>query len=571
MDKNSEYYSQFTNEISSSSLCLIAPDKTAEYINSGEGNYKYSISYEYGTADYLFISFLNASKYIAVANQNQVYNTHIEGDTDAMIGIKSSLLYKLKQAGLEDDYTIIYNYMATVKYTIVVQKGDSELKRLLNSEIAALHASSSYQDIYKKWMISEQSLDNNEIVKKVMYISIAIIIGVIVYTIFSWQINAILKRQVAEKTQKMQEINEELQLRIRQIEDESTLRNLIIENSHSGMILVDKNHFITLANSSACALSGQTVIPVGEKIQNVRIFRELLKDRINDIFQDNYCLTNEIIPSATDQGEQKNYRLNINQTMEDGRINGALVTVEDVTKEERKKRELFEKEKNKSLNRIIAGIAHEIKNPLMSIRTFATLIGTRGDDKEVQESFCRFVPGEVDRINKLIESLINYAKPTMKEMEWVDVKAIIDDCIYLTHPVVKKGSIVIKKDIADNLTIKINKDQIKQVLINIFMNGIESMEKKIKSLADIGKDKLTMAISALAEDEYVFISITDEGMGMNEKELKSCTDPFFTTKAAGTGLGLALSKVFIKENKGELHIESLEKEYTRIVIRFRRY
>lgn len=570
MDKNSPYYSQCTNEISSSSLCLIAPNKTAEYINSGKGNYKYSISYEYGTADYLFISFINASKYIAVANQNQVYNTCIQGDADAMIGIKSSLLYQLKQAGLEDDYSIVYNYMATVKYSILVQKGDEELKRLLNNEIAALHASSSYQNIYNKWMVSEQSMNINIIIKRVVYISIAVIIGVIIYTIFSWQINALLKKQVAEKTQKLQEINKELQLRIRQIENESTLRNLIIENSHSGMILIDKNYLITLANSSACALSGQASIPVGEKIQNVSVFRELLNGRINDIFCDNYCMTNEIVPIVTD-GEQKEYRLNINQTMKDGCVSGALLTVEDVTKEEREKRELFEKEKNKALNRIIAGIAHEIKNPLMSIRTFATLIGTKGDDKEFQESFYQFVPGEVDRINKLIESLINYAKPVAKEMECVDVKAIINDCMYLTRPVVKRGIIGIQTEIGDNLIIKVNKDQVKQVLINIFMNGIESMEKKIKTSDNIGKDKLTMRVSAWAEDEYVFISIADEGMGMNTKELRNCTDPFFTTKAAGTGLGLALSKVFIKENKGELFIESMEMEYTKVIIRFRRY
>lgn len=571
MDRDSPYYYQFTDEISSSSLCMIAPNKIAEEISSTNNKYNYSIAYEYGTANYSYMSFIKASKYIAVGNQTQVFETHISGKADIMIGIKNSLLYQIKQASLEKDYTIVYNYMTTVKYTIIVQKGDNELKRILNSELVSMHASSLYQDIYDKWIVNERSLDFSKLIKKVMYISIIAVIVVMVYVVFSWEINRLLKKQVAEKTQKLQETNVELQMRIRQVENESTLRNLIIENSHTGMILVDENHTITLANTSACFLCGQTTIPMGEKIKDVGLFHELLEDKIDMAFKDDGSLSNEIVTLTGDDGEQKKYRLNISHTMRDEDINGVLVTIEDVTDEERHKRELFEKEKNKALNRIIAGIAHEIKNPLMSIRTFATLIGTQGEDREFQESFCKFVPGEVDRINKLIESLINYAKPAMQEMECVDVKAIISDCMYLTRPVVKTGSIEIYEDIEDNINIKANKDQIKQVLINIFMNAIESMEKKLKFLSGGGHKQLSMKISARDMGGQVVISITDEGVGMNAKELRSCTEPFFTTKAAGTGLGLALSKVFVKENKGELSIESEETKYTRIVMKFRRY
>ena len=107
MDKTSKYFNQFTNEISSSSICLIAPNSIASYLSSGQKTIKYSISYEYGTTDYSFVSFLNASHYKAVGNQQEVFNTHINGITDAMVGVKGSLLYQLKQAGLEDYYSII--------------------------------------------------------------------------------------------------------------------------------------------------------------------------------------------------------------------------------------------------------------------------------------------------------------------------------------------------------------------------------------------------------------------------------------------------------------------------------
>ena len=115
------------------------------------------------------------------------------------------------------------------------------------------------------------------------------------------------------------------------------------------------------------------------------------------------------------------------------------MTVEDITAEERKKQELFEQEKKQSLNRLVAGIAHEIKNPLMAIRTAATLMRDQGSDQEVQEAFSKYVPDEVDRINQLVNGLIHYARPVEGDLERIELSKVVQECLYLTKVVTKAG------------------------------------------------------------------------------------------------------------------------------------
>lgn len=571
INKNSEYYPQFTSEISSSTLCMIAPNEFAKQLELGENISNHYVAYEYGTASYPLISNLRASRYLALGNQKEVFENQLSGISNSMVGAKNSILYQIDEMGMYNDYTIVHNYLSTIRYAILTQEGDKELMRYLNDGIALLHANSEYEKIYNEWTIDEGSKIISVIIKKVVSISAIIILLSFLYIAFVSYMKSILKKQVSEKTKEIQKANQELEYRMRQIQYESKLRNSIIEYSPTAMILFDKDYSITLANSGAGNLVGAANNLIQENILKLNVFGNILKDKKDEIFREDYSLNNHIFSMETEVGVNKSYRYNIHQTVELGEVNGILLTVEDVTKEEIEKQKMFEEEKNKALNRIVAGIAHEIRNPLMSIRTFATLINTKGNSQEFQDAFAKFVPNEVDRINGLIESLINYAKPVTKDMEPVNIKYAIEDCMYLIHMAIIKVKIQVDIDIEDHLVIYANKNQIKQVLINIFMNSIESMEKKIMEYEIEEDRKLIMNISAWQENNEIKILIRDEGVGMSKNVLKNCMEPFFTTKSSGTGLGLSLLEVFIKENNGKLYIHSTEHEYTEIIIKFRRY
>ena len=120
----------------------------------------------------------------------------------------------------------------------------------------------------------------------------------------------------------------------------------------------------------------------------------------------------------------------------------------------------------------------------------------------------------------------------------------------------------------DTVVVFANRDSIKQSVINIMMNSIESMVKKLQggNLNDL----LTMEISVNKDDKYSYLHIKDEGVGMSQTDIYHCTEPFYTTKQAGTGLGLALVHQFISKNNGILEIKSEQGSYTEVILKFRR-
>ena len=306
------------------------------------------------------------------------------------------------------------------------------------------------------------------------------------------------------------------------------------------------------------------------RLTDIPFFKNLLEQLGDSPWENDTGRLDRAVTIPGGASENHTYQCSVIQAPGADAQSGILLTILDITKEEQEKRLAFEKEKSKAMNRLIAGIAHEIKNPLMSIRTFANLITTRRGDQQVQDMFAEFVPDEVDRINKLVEGLINYAKPTQKQVTSIDLGNVINECMYLTQAVVKQGRIQVEVRAEEGLLIRGDQTQIKQVLINIILNSIESMEKKMKEQSGQATHRPVLTIEAKGVGSQAVITVEDEGCGMTEKEIRRCTDPFFTTKTTGTGLGLALSKNYLEENGGCLLIESKLQEYTRITMKFDR-
>jgi len=568
LSDKASYNGYTTSEISSSTLYMIASNDFLE-MNPDLSDGSYVAVFEYGTASYYLVSTLGATRYVVTGNQEEVMEVAKKERADLIVGVKNSILYQLSQESIEDNFTTIHDHMDTISYGMVVREGNSILLHLLNNGIASLRSNPEYEKIRNKWIIKEDPDYWKDIVKP--YINILVLIALCsgIYIMVSAHINKLLKKQVAKKTSELSEANSELEKRLHQIEVESDLRNRIIEVSPGGMVLFDRSFHITFMNSGALSLAKIEQDPVGQNLLNFPVLGEILKPLSDHVFKGGYALENQTYRLIAND-EMRTFRCNIAQILEYGKIAGALFTVVDVTGEEIEKQKVFEKEKNRALSRLVAGIAHEIRNPLMSIRTFATLINTRGDEKEFQNDFAEFVPRETDRIHRLIQGLIDYAKPVKGDVEEVLVRDIINDCLYLTQTMKKTKQIKLETDIDDNLRIRVNSNQIRQVIINIILNSLESMEKRLTLYPNSISESLVMKIRAHPHKSSAVITITDQGMGMNEKKLKKCTEPFFTTKEKGTGLGLALSKQYIEENGGTLLIESKELDYTSIQLIFRR-
>ncbi|OPY64759.1 MAG: Sporulation kinase D [Syntrophorhabdus sp. PtaU1.Bin050] len=210
--------------------------------------------------------------------------------------------------------------------------------------------------------------------------------------------------------------------------------------------------------------------------------------------------------------------------------------------------ELVRANKLSSLGELAGSIAHEIKNPLISIQGFAKRI-ERTEDREKIERYARFIEKEADRLSQVLARLLAFSRMEEPRADPVDMNDIVDDTVlFMEHHLTrfKNVEIVVEKD--PNLKpVRSDRIHIQQTVVNIVMNAAQAMP-------DGGK----IRISTGQDNTHAFISIADTGIGIKEEDLGRIFEPFFTTKekGEGTGLGLSLCKKLIEANHGKIEVES---------------
>ena len=204
-----------------------------------------------------------------------------------------------------------------------------------------------------------------------------------------------------------------------------------------------------------------------------------------------------------------------------------------------------------SLGTLTAGLAHEIRNPLVAIKTFTQLLPERIDDEEFRNHFLSIASGEVDRISALVTELLEFARPSEPKFELEDINGILDGMILLVSTETKSKHIDILKDYASDLSqITIDREQMKQVFLNMLLNAIEATPQKGKICVK------TRSYIKPEGEPYLQIEFTDTGCGIPPEYLEEIFTPFFTTKEKGSGLGLSISNQIIQDHKGYIDVES---------------
>ena len=213
----------------------------------------------------------------------------------------------------------------------------------------------------------------------------------------------------------------------------------------------------------------------------------------------------------------------------------------------------------RSLEIIAGGFAHEIRNPLTSIKTFIQLAPERKDDTEFIRDFSRIVLDDVYRIERLIQEILDYARYMEPTLTDEDLNDIVTSCLYFIEVKADSKRIKIEKQLASGLPrVMLDRQQIKQVLLNLLLNAIDAMGD------DGGTLKVrTHRLMKPDSNTWTQIEIEDNGPGISKANLEHIFDPFFTTKHtsgehAGTGLGLTIVHQIIQEHHGEIQVESSE-------------
>lgn len=207
-----------------------------------------------------------------------------------------------------------------------------------------------------------------------------------------------------------------------------------------------------------------------------------------------------------------------------------------------------------SLGLLTAGLAHEIRNPLVAIRTFTQLLPERYEDAEFREGFQGLALKEVDRICGLINDLLSFARPSKPNVKPENINDVVDNIARILETQAKEKSVEIVRRFSHDLPkVWIDREQMKQVFMNVILNAIQAMQ-------DGGSIVIATSLSARNDGElireYVQIEIRDTGVGIPEENLEHIFDPFFTSKDEGSGLGLAVSHQIVQEHGGFMTVES---------------
>ena len=233
----------------------------------------------------------------------------------------------------------------------------------------------------------------------------------------------------------------------------------------------------------------------------------------------------------------------------DGSLEGALIVFSDLSRLKGLELENMRVERLASFGRLASGVAHEIKNPLVAIRTFAELLPERFTDVDFREDFGKVVIGEIARIDDLVGRLRGIAATPPAEVGAVDVREPITDTVRLLRAQLEQSHTSLRCDFDDAAPFVADEEaQLKQLFLNLFLNSIEAM--------GIGGDlRVRVRRRHLHGNSWVVISVSDTGPGIPEDVRSSVFDPFFTTKSGGSGLGLAICRGITDAHRGAIRAE----------------
>ncbi|MBW2608140.1 MAG: PAS domain S-box protein [Deltaproteobacteria bacterium] len=331
----------------------------------------------------------------------------------------------------------------------------------------------------------------------------------------------------------------------------------LVENVPIGLIAVDDNQKIVSFNNVAEAVLGisiekaiqkkaKEILPIEllNQIDNPDIKKGIVEEEIDCLVQDGRSIPLQV--SATLLHD------------EDQTFLGHVLLFKDLSEVQALRREIARNQRLASIGRLAAGVAHEIRNPLSSIKGFATYFKERYRENKDDQQTADIMIQEVERLNRVVGQLLEFARPINISRKPTSIAAIIEDSLRLVEREASIKNIKIETRFSSPVNeIFIDPDRINQVLLNLYLNAIEAMENG---------GRLSVVLLLDEENKWIKISVKDTGVGIKKEELAHVFDPYFTTKPSGTGLGLAIVHNIIDAHDGKMKVESSPKKGTTVTL-----
>jgi two-component system sensor histidine kinase HydH len=321
----------------------------------------------------------------------------------------------------------------------------------------------------------------------------------------------------------------------------------VVENMPIGLIALDDHHRIAACNHIAESVLQLSVPNVMGKNAD-QMLPARLWEVVERFDEPDHVIEEEIDCTIAD-GSVVPLEIGASILQDaNGVFLGYILLFKDLTEVRSLRREIARSQRLASVGRLAAGVAHEIRNPLSSIKGFATYFKERYPDAPQDQKTANIMIAEVDRLNRVVGQLLELARPVPVSPKLTSLKDLVDDSVRLIEQKAKEKQItVITLNSAKVDKAVIDPDRINQVLLNLYLNAIESMEPG---------GELGVELSADEEDHRIEMRVSDTGCGIPGKHLSRIFDPYFTTKSTGTGLGLAIAHNIMEAMGGKISISS---------------
>ena len=331
----------------------------------------------------------------------------------------------------------------------------------------------------------------------------------------------------------------------------------VVDHMPIGLVALDDNQKITALNYVAGSTLGLSLSEViGQEAEHV--LPAELADLLNTL-----TLETEVVDKEVDcrfpGGQKIPLEVSATRLHDDAQtFLGYVLLFKDLSEVRALRKEIARSQRLASVGRLASGVSHEIRNPLSSIKGFATYFKERYQNNPEDLHIAKLMIQEVDRLNRVVGQLHEFARPITITPKPVPIQKFIADTLKLVERQAAEAAINIQTRFDLPIDkIDIDPDRMNQVLLNLYLNAMEAMP-------DGGE--LRVALAAASDQSSLELKVSDTGTGIGQEDLANIFDPYFTTKTSGTGLGLAIVHNIIEAHNGQIKVESQTDQGTTVTI-----
>jgi two-component system, NtrC family, sensor histidine kinase HydH len=321
----------------------------------------------------------------------------------------------------------------------------------------------------------------------------------------------------------------------------------VVANIANGLLSVDPSGRVVSYNRTALELLG---VSEGEiRGMDLRGIIDFEVSGIQQTLDRCEAVLEREISHRSASGEVMPVALSVTPIVgEDGRCRSAVIVLRDLRQIKRLEEEVRRAEKLAAVGELAAGVAHEIRNPLSSIRGLAQFLRRALAGRPKEREYAELMVKEVDRINRVVTDLLTLARPQEPELAPTELEELLDHTVRLVQADAARRGVNIHKIVARDLPKAVmDESQITQALLNLLLNALQAMEQG---------GTIEVGANVEAPDSCLHLWVEDGGPGIPAAHMGKIFEPFFTTRVEGTGLGLAIVQKIVANHRGEIRVES---------------